>query len=475
MRRVGVLILAAITAVAVFAESEGSVWATKKSAWLLLKPGQRDQVFQFSDDYKSYMRVAKTVLASTAEVTRLAKAAGFTEFTGAAQAKPGARLIFPARGRAIVLVVVGSEPILSGSRVIGTHHDSSHIDLKARPIYKAHNSGVALFKTVYYGGLKKYQWSNLPLALMGKIDTPDGRTIPVSIGNGPNEPVFVIPDNAPHSDKELRDRNYTEVLKGEELDPVAGSIPDANSSVVAQVIQLLTTRYKINEEDLVSSELQLVPAAMPADVGVDAGLIGAYGQDDKLSSYCAVRAILDLKGTPRHTAIAYLSNFEEEGSVNNTGAASQLLNSVFAQLVAAQRGRDYNDLDLRRALRNSEVISADTNDGINPLFPSTSEETNAARVGYGVTIKRYGHGFDANSEFIARIRGLLERNEIPWQTQTPKVDVGVGGTIGGFMSAEDMEVIDMGVPLLSMHSPFEMSSKVDVWNFYRFMSVFYTS
>jgi aspartyl aminopeptidase len=475
LRRVGVLILAAITAVASFAESEGSVWATKKSAWLLLKPGQREQVFQFADEYKAYMRVAKTALASTIEVTRLAKAAGFTEFTSPGQVKPGARLIFPARGRAIVLVIVGSEPLLGGSRVIGTHHDSSHIDLKARPIYKAHNSGLALFKTVYYGGIKKYQWSNLPLALLGKIDTPDGRSIEVSIGNGPNEPVFVIPDNAPHSDKELRDRRYTDVLKGEELDPVAGSIPDANSSVVAQVVQLLTTRYKIKEEDLVSAELQLVPAALPADVGVDAGLVGAYGQDDKLSSFCAVRALLDLKGTPRHTALAYLSNFEEEGSVNNTGAGSQLLNSVFAQLVAAQRGRDYNDLDLRRALRNSEVISADTNDGINPLFPDTSEETNAARLGYGVTIKRYGHGFDANSEFIARIRGLLERNEIPWQTQTPKVDVGVGATIGAFFSAQDMEVIDMGVPLLSMHAPFEMSSKVDLWNFYRFMAVFYGS
>jgi aspartyl aminopeptidase len=464
-----------VVAVATLAESEGSVWATKKSAWLLLKPGQREQVFQFADDYKAYMRVAKTALASTSEVTRLAKAAGFTEFTGPGQIKPGARLIFPARGRAVVLVVIGSEPLVNGSRVIGTHHDSPHIDLKARPLYKAKNSGLALFKTVYYGGIKKYQWSNLPLALMGRIDTPDGRSIAVSIGNSPNEPVFVIPDNAPHSDKELRERKYTEVLKGEELDPVAGSIPDANSSVVGQVAQQLTARYKIKEEDLVSAELQLVPAAMPADVGLDNGLVGAFGQDDKLSSYCAVRALLDLKGTPRNTAIAYLTNFEEEGSVNNTGAASQLLNSVLAQLVAAQRGRDYNDLDLRRALRNSEVVSADTNDGINPLFSETSEESNAARLGYGVTIKRYGHGFDANSEFIARIRALLDRNEIPWQTQTPKVDVGGGGTIGGFMSAQDMEVIDMGVPLLSMHAPFEMSSKVDVWNFYRFMAVFYAS
>jgi aspartyl aminopeptidase len=175
------------------------------------------------------------------------------------------------------------------------------------------------------------------------------------------------------------------------------------------------------------------------------------------------------------TALAYLSNFEEVGSVNNTGASSQFLNSTLARLIGAQRGPAYNDLDLRTALRNSQVISADCNDGVNPIFPETSEPSNAARLGYGVTIKRYGRGFDANSEFIARIRAILDQNGIPWQTQTPKVDVGGGGTIGGFMSQEDMEVIDLGVPLLSMHATFEMSSKVDVWNFYRFMLVFYRS
>jgi len=202
-------------------------------------------------------------------------------------------------------------------------------------------------------------------------------------------------------------------------------------------------------------------------------LVGAYGQDDRVSSSCAARAIIDLKGTPKFTALAYLSNFEEVGSVNNTGAGSQFLNSTIAGLTGAQRGAAYNDLDLRRALHNSQVISADANDSLNPIFPSASEPTNAARLGYGVTIKLYGEGFDAPSEFTAKIRGLLDRNNIPWQTATYKVDVGGGGTIGGFMSREDMEVIDFGVPLLSMHSPFEMSSKVDVWNFYRTMSVFF--
>jgi aspartyl aminopeptidase len=453
------------------AQDDEGTWAKKKSAWLLLSPDDHSQVQQFAEDYKSYLKVARTALSSTREMIRRARAAGFSELTDMKQVKPGARLIIPNRERGLILAVIGSEPIVDGSRVVGTHHDSPHIDLKGRPIYPA--GGFALFKTIYYGGIKKYQWANIPLALLGRIDTTDGRTIEVSIGLNPGDPVFVIPDNAPHSDKELRTRTYMDVLEGEELDPVAGSIPGEKDSVAVQVANELTSTYKIKEEDLVSAELALVPAANPADVGVDRGLVGAYGQDDRLSSFCAVRAVLDLKTTPKYSTIAYLSNFEEEGSVNNTGAASQFLDSTFATLISAQRGASYNDLDLRRALHNSQVISADANDGINPIFPGTSEPTNAARLGYGVTIKLYGGGFNAPSEYTAKIRALMDQNGIPWQTQTPKVDVGGGGTIGGFLSREDMEVIDLGVPLLSMHSPFEMSSKVDVWEFYRAMSAFY--
>ncbi len=450
-----------------------SVWESRKSAWDALTPADRSAVNAFGEHYKDYLRVARSALTSTREVLRQAHAAGFTDFRDNAQVKPGARLAINARDRAVILVVVGSETLASGSRVVGTHHDSPHIDLKGRPIYPA--NGFALFKTIYYGGIKKYQWANLPLALIGRVDTTDGRTVDISIGLKDGDPVFAIPDNAPHSDKELRNRTYQEIFGGEELEPVAGSIPSADGSVTAAVMQQLATTYNIREEDFVSAELQLVPSAPPSDVGIDRGLVGAYGQDDRLSSYCAARSILDVKGTPRYTALAYLSNFEEEGSINNTGAASALLSSAYARLLGAERGKAYTDLDLRTALRNAQVISADTNDGVNPVFPQTTEASNAARLGYGVTIKRYGRGFDANSEFIARIRSILDRNGIPWQTHTPRVDVGSGGTIGGYMSAQDMEVIDMGVPLLSMHSPFEMSSKVDVWNFYRLMLAFYGS
>jgi aspartyl aminopeptidase len=468
---VGLFLLFGVLLSASVAQDEGSAWSKKKEAWVLLSPAERQQAQEFSEDYKSYLNVARSALASTSEMIRRAQAKGFVEFIKPEQVKPGARLIIPNRDRALILAVIGSDPITESSRVVGTHQDSPHIELKGRPILAA--GEFAMFKTIYYGGIKKYQWANRPLALIGRIDTTDGRKIDVSIGLNPGDPVFVIPDNAPHSDEELHNRKYTEVFKGEELEPVFGSLSGENTSTTVEVTKLLMEKYKIKEEDLVSSELSLVPTAPPADVGLDRGLVGAYGQDDRLSSFCAARAILDLKGTPKYTAMAYLSNFEEIGSVNNTGARSQFLSSTYANLIAAQRGSGYSDLDLRHALHNSLVISADTNDGINPIFPGTSEPTNAARVGYGVTIKLYGPGFDAPSEYTAKMRALLDRNNIPWQTHTYKVDEGGGGTIGLFMSMEDMQVIDLGVPLLSMHAPFEMSSKADVWDFYRTMSAFF--
>jgi aspartyl aminopeptidase len=457
-----------------FAQRDG-VWESKKSGWLLLSGDQHNQVFQFADQYKQYLSVARSAELSNREVTRLAKAAGFVEFTDPSQVKAGARLIINNRDRAVIFAVIGSQPMAEGSRLIGTHQDSPHIDLKARPIYSSGKSGFALFKTKYYGGIEKYQWANVPLALVGRIDTEDGRRVDVSIGLKPGDPVFLITANAPHSDTELRTRMYSDVFKGEELDPVAGSIPSDDGSVTEQVAQTLTSMFKVKEEDLVSAELQLIPATQPVDVGIDHGLVGAWGQDDKLSSYCAARGVIEIQGTPKYTAMAYLLNFEEVGSINNTGARSEFLTATYSRLTAAQRGAGYNDVDLRRALHNAQVVSSDTNDGENPIFESTQEPSNAARLSYGVTIKRYGAGFDANSEFIARIRSLLDQNQIPWQTQTPKVDVGGGGTIGGFMSAEDMEVIDIGVPLLSMHATIEGSSKVDLWNLYRFFKVFYQS
>jgi aspartyl aminopeptidase len=442
-----------------------------KSAWLTLTPEQKTEVMHFAEPYKDYLRQAKSAALSAAALSKLAQQSGFVAFTSPSQVKPGARLIVNNRDRAVAFVVIGSDSVESGSRVIAAHEDSPHINLKSRPVVQAPGS-IALLKTTLYGGVKKYQWSNLPLALVGRIDTVDGRRIQVNIGFAPGDPVFVIADNAPHSDSTLRTRTYTQVLAGEEMNPVIGSIPGDHSTVAEQVMATLRQRFNIHDEDLVSAELELVPATQPADVGIDLGLTGSWGQDDKLSSYTASRAIFDIKGTPRKTALAYITNFEEVGSPNNTGAGSQFLDTLYTELLDAQKP-PASALAVRDALRNADVLSADCNDGINPLFPQNSEASNAAIVGYGVTIKRYGAGFDPNSEFTARILRLLDQNHISWQTQTPKVEVGGGGTIGGFLSMRNMEVLDVGIPLLSMHATYEMSSKVDLWSFYRFMSAFY--
>jgi aspartyl aminopeptidase len=444
-----------------------------KSAWLTLTPEQKDQVMRFAEPYKDYMRHAKSAALSAAELIRLAHMAGFEDFTSPSQVKPGARLILNNRGRAALFAVIGKEPIESGSRMVAAHQDSPHINLKARPVINAPGS-VALLKTIPYGGIKRYQWANLPMALVGRIDTVDGRHIDMNIGFAPGDPVFVIPDAAPHSDRLLRTRTYTEVFSGEEMNPVIGSIPGPDSSVADQVMATLRERYKIHDEDLVAAELELVPATQPADVGIDGGLIGSWGQDDKLSAYSATRSLFDLKATPRETAFAYIVNFEEVGSPNDTGAGSDFLDSAFTALIDAQ-AKPATALDVRNALARAEVLSADTNDGVNPIFPQNSENSNAAVVGYGVTIKRYGAGFDPNSEFTARVLHILDANHIAWQTQTPKVDVGGGGTIGGFLSQRNMEVLDIGIPLLSMHATYEMSSKVDLWSYYRFMLAFYST
>jgi aspartyl aminopeptidase len=452
------------------AKDSGKVAA--RSAWLMVTPEQRAQAFAFADPFKDYLRHAKSAALSSSELTRLAESAGFVDLTSPSQVRPGARLILRNRGRAVLFTVIGSDPIESGSRMVAAHQDSPHINLKARPVINAPGS-MALLKTIPYGGIKRYQWANLPMALVGQIDTVDGRHIDVNVGFAPGDPVFVIPDAAPHSDKLLRTRTYTEVFSGEEMNPVIGSIPGTDSTVADQVMAALHQRFKISDEDLVAAELELVPATQPADVGIDGGLIGSWGQDDKLSAYSSSRALFDLKGTPKKTAFAYITNFEEVGSVNDTGAGSQFLDTAFTALIDAQ-SKPATALMVRNAMAHAEVLSADTNDGVNPIFPQNSENSNSAIVGYGVAIKRYGAGFDPNAEFTARVLHLLDAEHIAWQTQTPKVDVGGGGTIGGFLSMRNMEVLDVGVPLLSMHSTYEMSSKVDLWSYYRFMLAFYT-
>jgi len=440
------------------------------SAWLGLTLAERQSVAALGDDTKRFLNLARQNQSAVSEVVRRAQARNFRELTPALHLAPGTRFYVNNRGRALLLGIVGNQGGTHGFRIIGTHIDSPWLELKANPLVE--KQGYVLFHVLTHGGLKHYQWVNRPLALTGHIDRRDGSRVEVSIGLQPGDPVFVIPDLAPHVDSPLRARTYTNVISTEEMLPVVASEPLGEAGVMGQALEQLFKLYAIGPEDFTSAELILTPNEPPADAGLDRALIAAYGQDDRLNSFLATRALLDYPGTPEHTSLAYLTNNEEVGSVNNSGAGSQFLDSVLSRLLAAQLGSGVDEVALHAAKDATEVISVDCNTGINPNFPQVQEPDNAARLGYGVTLKRYGHGFDADSEFIARMRRMLTDQHIPWQTSTYVEGIGGGGTIGLFFSQENMEVVDLGVPLLSMHSPYELSSKVDAWEMVRAMQGF---
>jgi len=442
---------------------------TVKPAWVGLSDSERQDVLAFAEDYKSFMASAKTELSFVAEAIELARDAGFRELTADSNLRPGARFYDVNRDRTITLIVVGSEEFTDGFRVIGAHVDSPRLELKGRPLYE--KEGFALFQTYRHGGIKNYQWVNLPLALVGHVDRKDGSRVQISVGLDPEDPIFIIPDLSPHVDQDYRERTNRDVIMGEELDPVIASIPNDDDSVSDAVMTYLNNEYGIEEDDFVSAELVLVPAMMPRDVGFDRSLMAIYGQDDKLSSYTALRAILE-QGTPARTSLAFLVDNEEVGNVNNTGANSTYLVDLMSELIHRQLGDAYSDYNLRQALRSTKVVSSDVNPGIHPAYPGVWEEGNAPRLGFGVNLKLYGGGFNANSEYIAWNSAYLDAAGIAWQTATYKGRAS-GGTIGKSLSKDNMEVIDYGVPLLSIHSTYAVSSKVDVHMLFRAMEAFF--
>lgn len=359
-----------------------------------------------------------------------------------------------------------------GFHIIGSHIDSPRLELKGRPLYE--NSEFALFQTNYHGGIKFHQWTNLPLALLGRVDRKDGSVITLSVGLDPDDPVFMIPELSPHVDRGRGSQRLDDYLGPEDLDPVVGHIPGAGNPVRQQILDYLASSYGITAADLVSAELSLVPAGAPRDMGFDRGLIAAYGQDDRLAAYTSMRALAELD-TPEITAVAYLVDNEEVGNRNNTGAASAYYADLLSRLLLAELGDAYREPYLRSAMRGTRFVSIDVNPGVNPMNPGAWELGNAPKLGYGVNLKLYGQGNNANSEFIAWTRALLDANQIPWQTSTYKVGSAGGGTIGGVFSSQNNEVIDFGVPLLSIHTPYAVSSKIDVYSLYRAAAAFYNA
>ena len=430
---------------------------------------QTGEIFAYAEGYKRFLDAARTEREAVKEAIRMAEDAGFVPYTFGMELQPGAKVYVNNRGKALMLAVLGEQTLDHGCVIAGAHVDSPRLDLKQTPMYE--DSELAYFKTHYYGGIKKYQWVAIPLELHGTIALKDGSTIDVAIGREPDEPQFVITDLLPHLGKDQLRKTMEEGITGEALNIVIGSMPYAGEGgdrVKLAVLSLLHDEYGITEEDFLSAELAAVPAFPARDIGFDRSMIGAYGQDDRVCAYAELRAILDLEGAPERTAVCILADKEETGSDGVTGLNSMYTFHFLQQLCAGQ-GADYIT-----ACKAAKCLSADVTAAYDPTFADAFEPDNGTYAGRGVAIYKYTGSrgksgtSDASAELVAYLRRLFADNGVVWQlSEMGKVDQGGGGTIAKFMADRNIDTIDAGVPVLSMHAPFELVSKFDCWMTYR--------
>ncbi len=446
----------------------------KKNGLLKADEATLDSMHKYCEGYKAYLDAAKTEREAVATAIAMAEQKGFVPFVIGKKYNTGDKVYFNNRGKTVAFAVIGKEAADKGINITAAHVDSPRLDLKPNPLYE--ELELALFKTHYYGGIKKYQWTALPLALHGVFAKKDGSVVEVNIGEDDADPKFVINDLLPHLAREQSKRTLSDGIRGEELNVLIGSMPfksDEGSELVKlNILKILNEKYGITEEDFLSAELELVPAAKACDIGFDRSLIGAYGQDDRVCAYPALTAILEVE-SPEKTAIAILTDKEEIGSMGNTGLQSDFLPHVVHDICVMQ------GCDETVALRNSKCLSADVNAGTDPTFQDVMERRNASFLNYGVVVTKYtggggkGSTSDASAEYVAEVRAMLDRAGIIWQTgELGKVDAGGGGTVAMYVANLGVDVIDLGVPVLSMHAPYETTSKLDVYMCYRAMYEF---
>ncbi|MEA1913093.1 MAG: aminopeptidase [candidate division WOR-3 bacterium] len=435
----------------------------KKSAWK--DSSKRNDIFEFAKGYINFLNKSKT----EREVVKIAKEM-LSENRGL--------FIKDIKGKVLVIAKPSSDILKRGLRIVAAHIDSPRIDLKPNPLYE--DQDLILLKTHYYGGIRKYQWLSIPLSIHGVVVKENGEVIEIVIGEGKEEPVFTIPDLLPHLSKEQQEKKIKEFAQGEELNVLVGSIPKDNEEkkpVLENILDLLKEKYGIQEEDLISAELELVPAWKAKSVGLDESFVGAYGQDDRICAYSALRAIQLVKESEKFPAVI-LFDKEEIGSEGNTGARSNIIQDFIMDLLEST-GVNPTYRNIRRVIRKSSVISADVNAGLHPTYPDVQDKYNAAKLGFGVVLTKYtGHkgkaaSSDAHAEFVAEVRRLYNKAGVKWQIgELGKVDLGGGGTIAKFIAKFGLEVIDSGPPILAMHSPFEIASKGDLYHTYKAYKAF---
>ncbi|WP_373419351.1 aminopeptidase [Clostridium sp. BSD9I1] len=442
-------------------------------AWDKYSKEDLEKVFALSERYKKFMSKCKTERECVIELATLAEEKGYKNLEeiikNSGSLKAGDKVYANNKDKTLALFIIGSEPIEKGMNILGAHVDSPRLDLKQNPLYE--DTDLAMFETHYYGGIKKYQWVTLPLAIHGVIAKKDGTVVNVVIGEDDNDPVIGVSDLLIHLAGEQLEKKLGKAIDGEDLNILVGSMPieskDVKDRVKRNILKLLNEKYDITEEDFVSAELEVVPAGKARDYGLDRSMVMAYGHDDRVCSYTSFEAMMDMEN-PKKTCVTLLVDKEEIGSVGATGMHSKFFENTVAEVM--NLAGDYNELKVRRALNNSKMLSSDVSAAFDPNFPSVMEKKNSAYFGKGLVFNKYtgargkSGSNDANAEYVAEIRNIMDKHNVSWQTsELGKVDQGGGGTIAYILAEYNMEVIDCGVALHNMHAPWEVASKADIY------------
>ena len=458
----------------------------REVAWNHYSEEEKKKVFEFAEEYRKFISACKTERECVRTFVERAEAAGYLDIkkviAEGIKLESGARVYADNNGKALAMFIVGKKPMEEGMRILGAHVDSPRMDLKQNPFYE--DTGLAMLDTHYYGGVKKYQWVTLPLALHGVVAKKDGSVVEVNIGDKPGDPVFGVSDLLIHLAGEQMEKKAAKVIEGENLDLLIGSIPlageekeNAKDTVKENILGILKEEYEIEEEDFLSAEIEVVPAGEARDYGLDRSMIMGYGHDDRVCAYPSFEAMLAKNETPEYTSVCLLVDKEEIGSVGATGMQSRFFENMTAEVMAA--AGQYTELALRRALQNSHVLSSDVSAAFDPNYPSVMDKKNAAYLGNGIVFNKYtgsrgkSGSNDASAEYVAQVRAVMDNANIHYQTaELGRVDQGGGGTIAYILGNYNMDVIDAGIAVLNMHAPMEIVSKVDVYETYQAYKAF---
>ena len=438
---------------------------------------EREAAVQYCEGYKDFLDYCRTERLAVKRIMKEAEDKGFHLLSAHQPLKPGDRVCRNQKGKSAVLAVIGRKPLTEGLKIVGSHIDSPRLDLKANPVNE--QDGIVYFRTHYYGGIKKYQWTCIPLALIGVVYTRDGKKTEINIGMDPSDPVFCISDLLIHMAQDQMKKTLADGITGEQLQAIAGIHSEDSQKPKEAVMALLKEKYGIEEEDFTSAELELVPADKSRDAGLDRSLILSYGQDDRVCSYANLTAILNAE-PGEYTQVALLTDKEEIGSYGNTGMESSYFTTFVKELLIASGS--YGPAALEKTLAASEVLSADVNSCLDPTFPEVTEKDNSALLGYGICVTKFtgargkSGSNDANAEYLSKIRGIFNKAGVPWQIgELGKVDQGGGGTIAFMMADWGCEVVDCGTAMLSMHAPMDLVSKADAYTTYLAYKAFFES